>query len=316
MGWIGCFCCEMFVPRSRVRIFRNECTGSTPLDPKLMFWFVLYRLRAFWTVKLPYETRGKMFRTSAKVCATKLRRIISQRTHSIHHIGSKTHVLVRSIPFWCIWNHLVALRNSVQNGPNKFKSLCHEVASEFFATNVPSPPHWTLNSCFVVFPTIWVHLGPFGCLTKLSAKQAELVQMFLPRSRVGILNNERTRSTPLDPKLMFCCVSYNLGVFWTVWLPYKTRCKIGQTSANVRAMKLHQNFSQRTHPIHPHCTLNSCFGAFCTISVHLGLLSCLTKLGAKRSELVLKFVPRSCVESFYNERTRSTPLDPKLMFWC
>jgi len=85
---------------------------------------------------------------------------------------------------------------------------------------------------------------------------------------------------------------------------------------NVRAMKLHQNCSQRTHPIHPHCTLNSCFGAFCTIWVHLGLLSCLTKLGAKRSELVQKFVPRSCVESFYNERTRSTPLDPKLMFWC
>ena len=85
---------------------------------------------------------------------------------------------------------------------------------------------------------------------------------------------------------------------------------------NVRAMKLHQNCSQRTHPIHPHCTLNSCFGAFCTIWVHLGLLSCLTKLGAKRSELVQKFVPRSCIESFYNERTRSTPLDPKLMFWC
>ena len=85
---------------------------------------------------------------------------------------------------------------------------------------------------------------------------------------------------------------------------------------NVRAMKLHQNFSQRTHPIHPHCTLNSCFGAFCTIWVHLGLLSCLAKLGAKRSELVQKFVPRSCVESFYNERTRSTPLDPKLTFWC
>src|SRR6185437_11590105 len=128
------------------------------------------------------------------------------------------------------------LTKSVQNGPNKCKSLCHEVASEFFATNAPNPPRWTLNSCFVVFHTIWVHLGPFGCLTKLSAKRAELVQMFVPRSRVGILNNERTRSTPLDAKLMFCCVSYNLGVFWTVWLPYKTRCKIGQTSAKVRAM--------------------------------------------------------------------------------
>ena len=46
-----------------------------------------------------------------------------------------------------------------------------------------------------------MHLGLFGCLTKLGAKQAELVQKFVPRSRVGIFRNERTRSTPLDPKL-------------------------------------------------------------------------------------------------------------------
>src|SRR6185437_11235665 len=210
MGWIGCFCCEMFVPRSRVRIFRNECTGSTPLDPKLMFWFVLYRLRAFWTVKLPYETRGKMFRTSAKVCATKLRRIISQRTHSIHHIGSKTHVLVRSVPFWCIWNHLVALRNSVQNGPNKWKSLCHEVPSEFFAMNAPDPPCWALNSCFGASRSVWMHFGLLCYCTMLDTKRAELVQlmqMFVPRNRIGIFCNERNRSTPLDPKLIFWCVS-------------------------------------------------------------------------------------------------------------
>ena len=46
-----------------------------------------------------------------------------------------------------------------------------------------------------------MHLGPFGCLTKLGEKQAELVQKFVPRSRVGIFRNERARSTPLDPKL-------------------------------------------------------------------------------------------------------------------
>ena len=43
----------------------------------------------------------------------------------------------------------------------------------------------------------------FGCLTKLGAKRAELVQKFVPRSRVGIFCKERTRTTPLDPKLMF-----------------------------------------------------------------------------------------------------------------
>ena len=140
MGWIGCFRCEMFVPQSRVRIFRNEHTRSIPLDPKLMFWCVSYHLGAFGTVKLPYETRGKTFRTSAKVGVTKLR--------------------------------------------DSFR-------------------------------------------------------------------NESTRSTPLDPKLLFWCIPYYYGAFGTIWLPYETRCKTGRTSAKVCAKKSLRIFSQRTHPIHP-----------------------------------------------------------------
>ena len=135
------------MPRSRVGIIHNECTQSTPLDPKLMFWCVSYYLDP----------------------------------------------------------------------------------------------------------------GPFGCLPTLGAKGAELVQKFVPRSRVGIIGNERIRSTPLDPKLTFRCVSYNLD---------------------------------------------------------LRPFGCLPTLGAKRPELVQKFVPQSCVRIFRNERTRSTPLDPKLTFWC
>ena len=155
---------------------------------------------------------------------------------------------------------MVALRNSVQNGTKLCKSSCHEGASEFFTPNTPDPPHWTLNFRFGAFRTIWVHSGPFGCLTKLGAKRAELVQKFVPRSRVGIFRNERTRSTPLDPKLTFWCISYNLGA--------------------------------------------------------LGIVGCLTKLGAKRDELVQKFVRRSRVGISSKERTRSTPMDPKLTFWC
>ena len=105
-----------------------------------------------------------------------------------------------------------------------------------------------------------MHSGPFGCLTKLGAQRAELVQKFVPRSRIRIFHNERTRSTPLDPKLTFWCVSNYLGAFGAVWL--------------------------------------------------------LTKLGAKRAELVQKFGPGSRVGIFCNERTRSNPLDPKLTFWC
>ena len=94
-------------------------------------------------------------------------------------------------------------------------------------------------------------LGPLGILMKFGAKRAELVQKFGPRSRVGIFHNEHTRSTPLDTKLTFWCVSYYLVAFGTVWLPCKTRCKTGRTSAIVRATKSRRNFSQRTHPIHP-----------------------------------------------------------------
>ena len=154
----------------------------------------------------------------------------------------------------------VALQHSVQNGPNLCKNSCHEVASEFFATNAPDPLQWTLNSCFGVFRTIWVHLVPFGYLTKLGVKLAEVVQKFVPRSRVGIFRNERTRSTPLDSKLMFWCVSYYLDAF--------------------------------------------------------GIVCCVTTLSSKRAKLVQKFVPRCRVGIFCNERTRSTPLDPKMTFWC
>ena len=93
--------------------------------------------------------------------------------------------------------------------------------------------------------------GTVGCLTELDAKRAEQVQKFVPRSRVIIFRNESSRSTPLDTKLMFWCVLYYFGAFGTVWLPYGTRCKTGRTSAKVRATKSHQNFSQRTHSIHP-----------------------------------------------------------------
>ena len=148
----------------------------------------------------------------------------------------------------------------MQYGPNWCKSPCHEVAPDFSQRTHLVHPHCTLNTCFGVFCTIWMYLEPFGCLTKLSTKRAELVQKFVPQSRVGIFCNECSRSTPLNHKLPFWCVSYYLGAFGTVWLPYETRCKTGRTSAKVRA--------------------------------------------------------RSRVGIFRNEGTRSTPLDPKLKFWC
>jgi len=163
---------QKFVKRSRIGIFRNERTRSTPMDPILKFWCVRtiwvhsvlfgcltkldakraeleqkfvprshvehsqrthpihpigqytdvlvrsYYLGAFRTVWLPYETRCKTCRTSAKFRATKWRRYFSQRMHQIHPIGHKTDVLERFQLFGCIRDRLVSLQNSVQNGPN------------------------------------------------------------------------------------------------------------------------------------------------------------------------------------------------------
>ena len=78
---------QKFVLRSRIGIFRKECTRSNPLDPKMMSWSVWYYLIAFGTVWFPYETRCKTGRTSAKVHATKSRLNFSQRMHPIHPFG-------------------------------------------------------------------------------------------------------------------------------------------------------------------------------------------------------------------------------------
>ena len=158
--------------------------------------------------------------------------------------------------FWCISYHWV------HSGPlgclTKLGGKRAELVQKFVprsrvgifpnerTRSTPLDPKLTFRC---IFHTIWVHSGPFGCLTKLGGKRAELMQMFVPRSRVRIFRNERTRSTPFVPKLTFWCISYHLGVFGTVWLPYETRWKTGRTTAKVRATKSRRNFSQRTHLI-------------------------------------------------------------------
>ena len=79
--------------------------------------------------------------------------------------------------------------------------MCHEVASEFFTIGTPDPPHWNLNSCIGVFCSIWVHFGLFRYCMRLGAKQAELEQLmqkFVPRSRIGIFGSEEP-DPPIGP---------------------------------------------------------------------------------------------------------------------
>ena len=137
----------------------------------------------------------------------------------------------------------------VHSGPFGCPTKLGAIRAELVQKFVPRSRIGILsNKCTRSTP---VHSGPLGCLTKLGAIRAELVQKFVPRSRIGIFRNKRTRSTPFQPKLTFWCVSYHLGVFWTLWLPYDTRWKTGRTGAKVLATKSRRNFSQRTHPIHP-----------------------------------------------------------------
>ena len=158
---------QKFVPRSHIGIFRNKRARST-------HWILNSCFRVFLSVWVHLGLCGCCIKLGAKwaecgaiiakVRATKSHRNFSQRTYRVHPIRPQTDVLVCFILFGCILDSLVALRNSVQNGPNKCKSSCHEVVSEFFTMNAPDTPHWTLNLCFSVFRTIWVHLGPLVAL--------------------------------------------------------------------------------------------------------------------------------------------------------
>jgi len=184
--------------------------------------------------------------------------------------------------------------------------------SEFFTMNAPD------LDPYLMFRSVSYYLGAFGtvcCVTTLSSKRAKLVQKIVPRSRVRIFRNERTRSTPLDSKLTFWCVSYYSGAFGTLWLPYKTQCKTGRSGAKVPAIKSCQNFSQRTHPIHPFGPLPHVSGCFVLFGC-IWAVCCVTTLSSKPAKLVRKFVPQSRVGIFHNECTWSPPLDSKLMFWC
>ena len=146
-----------------------------------------------------------------------------------------------------------------------------------------------------------MHSGAFGCLPTLGAKRAELVQKFVPRSRAGIFCNERTRSTPLEPKLNFWSVSYYLGAFGTVWLPYETRCKIGRTRAKVRATKSRRNFSlERTQstPLDPKLTfwfISYYLGAFGTVCLPYETLckTCRTSAKVRATKSRQNFLQRT-----------------------
>ena len=235
-----------------------------------MFWCISYYLDAFGTVWLSCKTRCKTGRTSAKVCAMKSRSNFAQER-------TRATPLYPKLIFWPILFYLgafgivwLAYKTRCKTGWTSEKVGNTKSRLNFSQRTHPIHPHWTLNSCFGVFRTIWVHLGSFSCLMKLGAKRAELVQKFVTQSRVGIFRNERTHSTPLDPKFLFWRILYYLGVFGTIICLMKLGAKWAELVQKVRFHEVASKFFTTNAPDPPHCIQKSCFGPFCTIWVHLG----------------------------------------------
>jgi len=163
----------------------------------------------------------------------------------------------------------VALQHSVQNGPNLCKSSCHEVASEFFAMNAPDPPHWTLNSCFGVFRTIWMHLGQFVALQH----SVQNGPNWCKSSCHEVISEFFTTNAPDPP---FWTITSCFGAFHTIWVHLAQFVVLQhsvQNGPNLCKRLWHEvasEFFATNAPDPPYWTLNSCFGVFRTIWMHLG----------------------------------------------
>ena len=120
-----------------------------------------------------------------------------------------------------------------------------------------------------MFHTDWVHLRSFRYYTKLGLEWANIVQLMqkvYQRSRVGVIRNEHSRSTPLDHKHMFWCI-----LFWVRLVLYRYHTKLGAKRAELEQLcedschEVASEFFIMNAPDPRHWTLNSCFTAFSTV---------------------------------------------------
>ena len=147
------------------------------------------------------------------------------------------------------------------------------------------------------------------------------MQKFVQRCLVRIFRNERSRSTPLDPKLMVWFVSFRLGALEPFRYCKKLAAKhtklveLMQKFVPRCLVRFFRNERSRSTPLDPKLI----FGAFLSVWVHLEPFHYCTKLCAKWANLVQlmqEFVPQSLIRISQNRRSWSTQLDPKLMFSC
>ena len=160
-----------------------------------MFLCDSYCLGVFVNVPLLHETCCKTGWTSAinaQICDIMSHRNFSQRTHPIQPIGPQTHVLEHFVVLGAFGN--VSLLHEIRctigwNGASKGQVCAMKSHRKFFATNAPDTSHWTVNTWFGAFHSVWMHFGLFRYCTKVDAMRAgmvELMHKFVPWSRVWI----------------------------------------------------------------------------------------------------------------------------------
>ena len=154
-------------------------------------------------------------------------------------------------------------------------------------------------------------MGLFGCLTELGAKWAELMQKFVPRSCVGIFRYECTRSTPLDPKLINLVCFVLFGCIWDRSVDLRNSVQNWPTSAKVRARSrigIFCNERSRSTQLDPKLT-------FWCVSYYLGVFGTVwLPYQTQTGRTSAKVCATKSRRNFRNECTRSTPLDPKLIY--
>ena len=122
--------------------------------------------------------------------------------------------------FLSVWVHSGPLRyhTKLEAKQAKLVQLMHKfVPGCLVRVILNERPRSTQLDPKLMFWCVYFRLGAYGTVllfTKLGAKWANLVQlmqMFVPQSLVRISQNERSRSTKLDPKLMFY-------MFLSIWV--------------------------------------------------------------------------------------------------
>ena len=139
---------------------------------------------------------------------------------------------------------------------------------------------WCVLYYLGAFGTVWLCNNTY-CKTGQTGEKLRAM-----KSHRNFFATKAPNSPHWIPNSCFGLFFYYLGAFTTVWLPYKTQCKTGKNWCKSSCHEVPSKFFATKAPDPTHWTLNSHFGVFRTIQVHLGPFGCLTTLNTKRVKLV------------------------------